>query len=102
MTRLHGPSRCSTQSPVGIPTRSPVRGWQPELLTEAELCGVLRLDGGRTPGAQRKALDRAWRQAQDIRGDRKLAPLTRIRIGSQRYYDAATVSALLETLSFEF
>ena len=73
-----------------------------QLLTEEEVCRILRIDTERTRAAQRKALDRAWRQAQDIRSDRKLSPLTRIRIGARRFYEASAVSALLEALSFEF
>ena len=73
-----------------------------KLLTETEVCSLLRLDVGRTRQAQRKAMDRAWRAAQDARADRNQPPLRRIRLGSERCYEPATVDALLEALSFEF
>ena len=74
----------------------------PKLLTEVEVCKLLRIDVGRTRQAQRKAMDRVWRAAQDARTDRDQPPLRRIRLGSGRFYGPATVDALLEALSFEF
>jgi len=59
----------------------------PRLLTAQEVAELLRLDIGRTPQAQRKALERVWAAAQDARADRKLSPLKRIRLGSRCYYD---------------
>ena len=74
----------------------------PKLFTENEVCRLLRLDVGRARQAQRKAMDRVWRAAQDARMDRNQPPLRRIRLGCERCYEPATVDALLEALSFEF
>ena len=74
----------------------------PELLTEQEVCERLRLNVDRTPQAQRKALNRIWRAANDARVDQNLPPLRRLRLGSRRYYEPAAVAALIDTLSFEF
>jgi hypothetical protein len=73
-----------------------------KLLTAQEVVALLRLDVGRTPQAQRKALDRVWAAAQDARVDRKLPPLKRIRLGSRCYYDPSVVDAIVEALSFAF
>lgn len=72
------------------------------LLTTKEVAKLLRLDVGRTPQAQRKALERVWAAAQDARADRRLPPLQRIRLGSRCYYEAAVVDAIVKTLSFDF
>jgi hypothetical protein len=101
--------RCGTASSAVTPNRgdrtkrhADAASPPPKLFTETEVCRLLRLDVGRTRQAQRKAMDRVWRAAQDARTDRNQPLLRRIRLGSERCYEPATVDALLEALSLEF
>ena len=73
-----------------------------QLLTSDEVTHRLRLDVGRTPQAQRKAMVRVWSSAQDARIDRKQPPLKRIRLGSRWYYEPSVVDAIVDALSVEF
>ena len=69
------------------------------LVDECELIRRLRLDKRPNTYAQRRALDRLWRLAQNVRKDRKQLPLKRIKVGVRYLYAPATVDDLIESLS---
>jgi len=70
------------------------------LLTQAEVCKELRLDG-RTDEGQRAALRRLWDKAQARRRALDQKPLTRIEVGRGYLYPKQSLDRLVEVLSCE-
>ena len=69
------------------------------LIEEEELIQQLRLHKRPNTYAQRRALDRLWKVAQNVRKDLKQPPLKRVKVGVRYLYDPATVGAFIEALS---
>jgi len=70
-----------------------------KLIAEEEVIRRLKLDNRPNDYAARRALDRLWRLAQNVRKDRKQPPLRRIKVGVRYLYDPATVEEFIEALS---
>ena len=69
------------------------------LLSEDEVIRRLRLDNRPNKYAERRALDRLWRLAQNVRKDLKQPPLKRVKVGVRYLYDSATLDEFVEALS---
>ena len=69
------------------------------LLDEDEVIRRLKLDNRPNKYAQRRALDRLWRVAQNVRKDRKQPPLKRVKVGVRYLYESEMVDEFIETLS---
>ena len=69
------------------------------LLTEDDVIERLKLENRPNKYAQRRALDRLWRLAQNVRKDRNQAPLKRVKMGVRYLYDTDVVDEFIAALS---
>ena len=69
------------------------------LLEEDEVLRRLKLHRRSSIYAQRRALDRLWKTAQDVRKDLKKPALRRVKVGIRYLYSSSTVEEFIESLS---
>ena len=69
------------------------------LLHEDEVISRLRLGDRPNKYAQRRALDRLWKTAQNVRKDLKKPPLRRVKVGARYLYEPSIVDELIDSLS---
>ena len=69
------------------------------LIEEDEVIRRLRLDRRPNKYAQRRALDRLWKAAQDVRTDLKKPPLKRVKVGIRYLYSPSMIEEFVEALS---
>lgn len=69
------------------------------LLEEDEVIRRLKLHRRPSTFAQRRALDRLWKTAQDVRKDLKKPSLKRVKVGIRYLYSSSTIEEFIEALS---
>ena len=74
-------------------------GSKATLLDEDQVIRTLRLGGRPNKYAERRALDRLWRIAQNVRKDLKQPLLKRVKVGVRYLYQADVVDDFIEALS---
>lgn len=70
-----------------------------DLIEENEVIRRLKLHRRPSLYAQRRALDRLWKAAQDVRKDLKKPPLKRVKVGVRYLYSPLMLEEFVEALS---
>ncbi len=70
-----------------------------QLLHEDEVIRRLKLEDRPNIYARRRALDRLWRAAQNVRKDFKRPPLRRVKVGVRYLYEPKVLDEFITALS---